>query len=210
MSFRAVFLLSLILIISLSGLRPGFSQDSGAPDPDDGILSPIEVEDALKKAMSRADREKEQKQEELTKKLKLKSEQAKADWIFSQSQKRNSELNRLVDQNWESLFEFGPRIKYDYYLRDYVYSGARVDIVKTSSLVAIHAAHLNAVEKLYVERTHSPNASDRSMFYYTVSTPIKVTFEYDGDNFVVLNIEYGDTSIDEGWPEEIKKKLMLF
>ena len=209
MFFRTLFILLLVFVMSLSGVCSGFSQDNDDTAVD-GTLSPDQVEDAFKNAMSRADREREQKQEELTSNLRLKLEQAREEWFLSQSQKRNSELNSLVDQNWEELSRFGPRIKYGYYLRGYAYSGNRIDIVKTSSLVATHTGHLNTTEKLYVERSHTPNVSDKNLFYFTVSTPVKVTFEYEQGNFVAVKTEYGDTTMDNGWPEEVKNKLMLF
>jgi hypothetical protein len=108
-----------------------------------------------------------------------------------------------VDQNWEALNPFGDPAHYNYILRDFAYEVGGGDIVKTDSLITPYKGYIELIEKLYVERYHTPDASDPSIFFYTMTTLMKVNFEYRENGFVFTNIQNLQSRLDQGWPKEI-------
>lgn len=157
------------------------------------------VKKGFEEAIQKLDAEKEKEQKRLAAELKGQLDAAVEDWINQEKKKRSRQRNTIVEQNWENLTEFGPRFHYSYYLRDYSYTVISTDIFKTTSMIGSCQAVLNVVEKLFAERYHSPDVTYPKDFYYTVTMPIKVNFEYVKDKFIITGIEYGKGSFDHGW-----------
>jgi len=175
------------------------------------LSQPESVEQAFEKAMKNIETERERKRQELISSLKMKLNLATEEWISLAKKNKNSDLNKLLQQNWEKLsktLNISP-VHYDYYLRGYDYSVTKSDILETDSLAAPYKAYINIVEKLYVSKYHSPDASDVSQFLYTVTTPITISLEYNEDKFIVTNTEYGKISLEKDWPDEEKRKIIL-
>lgn len=149
--------------------------------------------------MKKIDAEKEREYRKLAVDLRAKLDLAAEDWFMNQEKKRDEELDTLIEQEWENLSEFGPRIHRNYYLRDYSYILINKDIIKTQSIIGAYKAVMNIREKLFAERYHSPDATYPEDFYYTVTTPLRVDFEYYDGKFVVKTTEYGESSIEPGW-----------
>ncbi len=210
-------ILFLIFLVILLSFNIGFSQEIEESVKKEGEKSsavdekslPDSIRQAFEEAMKAIDSERLTKQEALATNLKSKLKLAVENWISSTRKKRRLEINKLITQNWENIPKFGRRIHYKYNLRDYAYSEDKIDIIKTESLVVPYKACLNITEKLYAERTHVSNVSDRHKFFYTVTMPFKISFEYRKDKFTVTNTEYGKESIKQGWPEELIRKLKV-
>jgi len=173
-------------------------------------LTSYDVQQAFESALRTIDINKQKEKEELIEGLRVKLNLAVDDYIAKVSRKRGSELNRTIKQNWEELSKYGPYIHYDYYLRDYAYVDIKTDIISTGSLNTPYKAYLTATEKLFVEKEHAPSVSSREKFFYTAAIPFKVNFSYQGDVCVEESVEYKQTSLDQGWPQEVISKLKLF
>ena len=199
---KQVFLsIGVILFIILA--RAAFSEENNK-----GGL-PAEIERAFEAGMKNFERDKAQTQEALTLELKERLRWAISKWVSEVKKQKDSEIGKTVDQKWELLSKVGPRPHYEYVLRDYEYLENGIDITKTESLVLPYKAEFKVMETLYVERERSPNVSDLRKFLYTVSTPIKISFDSKGDSFTLVNTEKGDTSLKQGWPEQILRKIRL-
>lgn len=168
-----------------------------------------EIEHAFERALKNVEKDKEQAQEMFASELKEKLKSSISKWISQAKKQKESELGKLVNQKWELISKSAPKIHYDYYLRDYEYQENGIDIIKTESLVVPYKAELKVLEVLYVERERSPNVSDLRKFLYTVTTPLKINFDYKGEEFVLINIEKGSTSLKQAWPEEVLRKIRL-
>jgi len=177
------------------------------PIEEEKPLTADDVQEAFEKAIKAVDAgklEEEKRTEEL---LHKRFRIAVEDWVNAARVKRAPDLNKMMDQQWEKLYDFGPYIHYNYYLRDYEYLEKGSDIIKTDSMLAPYRAYLNVAEKLYVEKYHTPDISYIEDFLYTVTYPIKVNMEYRDDKFIVMNDEYGRSSIEKGWPANVSGKL---
>ncbi len=157
------------------------------------------VKKGFEEALRKIDAEKEKEDKKLSVDLQEKFNLAVKDWLNDQKKKRNKELNTMITQQWENLSEFGPRIHYDYYLRDYSYIVINMDITKTLSIINAYKAVMNVQENLFAEKYHSSDVTYPENFYYTVTTPVRVDFEYGDGKFVVTASEYGRSSIEPGW-----------
>ncbi|MFA5156059.1 MAG: type III pantothenate kinase [Candidatus Omnitrophota bacterium] len=191
--FRTVPKFILIAIFSLLSYSVCFSQ------PFEEKPLSESVKKGFEEAIQKLDAEKQKEHKKIAAELQAKLDTAVQDWVNQQKSKRNRELNTIIEQQWENLTEFGPRIHRSYYLRDYSYTIINVDIVKTESMIGAYKAVMNVTEKLFAERYHSPDVTYPQDFYYTVTTPVRVNFEYYHDKFVVTTTEYGKGSIDPGW-----------
>jgi len=131
-------------------------------------------------------------------------------WIVQKSELRRAELNRLVDQNWEklSLTESISPVHYDYYLKGYNFSKGKSDILKSDSLTVPYKGRALVIEKLYVEKYHSPDISSIDPYFFTVTTQITLNIEFDQLTPVVTSIDYKVVSIENEAPEEIKRTRM--
>jgi len=202
----------LLLIFSLLFYGSGFSQgEKNSAKEEKAPLSQEDVKQAFENAIKTIDSERQNNQKKLTAELKAKLNSAINEWFNTENRSVEAGLNKIIDQKWELLPEFGPRIHYDYILRDYDYLETKTDIIATESLVTPYKATLNTVREIFVERTHSPNAVNTDKFIFTVSLPIKANFEYLQGNFIATSSEYtGHPVLKQGWPEEIKKKFKIF
>ncbi|MCX5686537.1 MAG: hypothetical protein NTW09_03655 [Candidatus Omnitrophica bacterium] len=189
--------------------RPGVEKQPESPAPAETgkPLTADDVQKAFEKAIKAVDAGKLEDEKILEELLQKRFQIAAEGWINAASVKRAPDLNKLMDQKWEKLFEFGPFIHYDYYLRDYEFLEKGSDIIKTDSVTVPYRAYLNAAEKLYVEKYHTPDISYIEVFLYTATYPIKVNMEYRGDEFIVVNDEYGQAIIEKGWPAHVRSKL---
>lgn len=183
----------IIAILSLLPCSPCFSQ----PVEEEPLSE--SVQKGFEEAIQKLDAEKQKEHKKIAAELQVKLDVAVQDWLSQQKSKRNRQLNTIIEQQWENFTEFGPRIHRSYYLRDYSYTIINVDIVKTESMIGAYKAAMNVTEKLFAERYHSPDVTYPQDFYYTVTMPIRVSFEYYNDKFVVTTTEYGKGSIDPGW-----------
>jgi len=188
-------------------LNTGFSQEV---EEEKQNLTAHDVQQAFEKALRSIDINKQKEQEALIGDLRAKLNLAVDDYIAKISGKRELELRKAIKQNWEELSKYGPYIHYDYYLRDYAYVDIKTDIISTGSLNTPYKAYLTTTEKLFVEREHAPSVSSREKFFYTAVTPIKVDFSYHGGECAEDNAEYEQTSLNQGWPQEVISKLKLF
>ena len=186
-------------------LNTGFSQ--GAAEEKENLTA-HEVQQAFEKALRNNEINKQKEQEKLIEDLRSKLNSAVDDYIAKITGTR--ELNKTIKQNWETLSKYGPYINHDYYLRDYAYVDIKTDIIATGSLNTPYKAYLTITEKLFVERNHPSSVSSREKFFYTATRPIKVNFSYREGECVEENIEYGQTTLEQGWPEEVITKLKLF
>lgn len=166
-----------------------------------------EIERAIEKAIKKVNKDKAQEEEALIASLEGKLKEAAGEWIAKARAQKNSALNREVEQNWELLSKYGPRIHYKYYLMDYDYPENDFDIIDTDSMLVSYKGYSKVTEMLYVEREHPAAASDVTLFFYTAATPIKINFDYKKDKFVFVNAERGELSLKQGWPEEVLIRL---
>jgi len=164
----------------------------------------------LKQLAQEIDREKEKKAQMEEEKIERMLEGLIKSWIASESAKKDKEIGRLVEQEWEWLIEDGPSIHYDYYLRSYKYKNISKDITKTGLAKSkySHKCTLKLTEELYVERLpliHVP----RSKYYYTFSTPIEIVFEYRRNNekWETVSVERSQGSLAKGWPKAVMNKV---
>ena len=196
----------IIFILSIMPLGISFPQGTNTQYN----VSSQAIENGFEKAMEKIEDEKNKEQEQLKFDLQLKLNTAVEDWISKKSDEKKWGINQFVHQKWEYLTEFGPRIHQDYYLRDYVYEIISKDIVESGSLINPYQGYLAVNEKLFVEMYHNPNASNIENYLFTVTTPIKINFQYNGSKFKPADAKYNVSNIEQGWPEEIKKKLSIF
>lgn len=167
------------------------------------------IKEAFEKALQNIEKGKEKEQQELVTELKLKLNSAVEAWIAQAKKDKSLKIDMFIEQGWEKLPGWISSAHYDYYLKDFTYQITKTDIIKTDSLITPYKAVVNLDEKLYAERSHAPSVSFREKFFYTVTRPLTISLEYDGDKFTVINTEYKDPSIEPGWPEEVKLKIIL-
>lgn len=190
---------TLFIILFLFSLGWNFCFSQGA-DPS------VEIEAAIEKAIKKVYKDKAQEEEVMVAGLEGKLKSTIKEWITKMKSEKDPQMHQLISQNWELLSKFGPRIHYNYYLRGYDYIESEADIVKTDSILGPYKGYSKITEIIYAEREHPVGASDISQFFYTVSTPIKVNFDYKKEGFIFANAERGELSLKQGWPEEMVKR----
>ena len=132
--------------------------------------------------------------------LKEKLGSAAEAWLGSAREKLVSLRDKLIHPARKELPDFPE--PYDWcYLRGYYFHEKNIDIIKTGSPTKPYAGCVNIEENLYVEKIQTPDISDIADLLYTVSTPIKLNFEYREGTFVYINEEYGRPEVRKGWPE---------
>lgn len=120
-------------------------------------------------------------------------------WLGSAREKITSLKDKLIRPARKELPDFPE--PYDWcYLRGYSFSRKGIDIIKTGSPLKPYTGYANIEENLFIEKTRTPDISDLADLLYTVSTPIKLNFEYRDGRFVYKNEEYGEPSVRKGWP----------
>ena len=197
---------SFIIILMLSIIAPvnkGLAQEEAKPENP----SPETIGEGFEKAIKKIETERQKAQEELKQTLGFKFNVATEDWLSKKKDERQRGLNQFVEQKWEDLLEFGPKMHYDYYLRDYRYEITRMDVFKTESLTNPYSGSLSVNEILFVEMYHLPSISYREDFLYTVTTPIEVKFGYQQDQFIPTDVGYAKTVMEKGWPESVRTEV---
>ena len=164
------------------------------------------IEEAFQKALKNVEQEKTKEQEELISNLKNKLNLVLQDWLSMAAKEKNPQIDSFIKQSWEQLSELKNSTYYDYYLKDFAYTLVKNDIIKTDSLISPYKAYITINEALFVERYHPAGISFREKFFYTASRPIILSLEYSENKFTIINTEYKDYSLTQGWPEEIKIK----
>lgn len=182
--------------------------ESPAPAATEKPLTADDVQKAFEKALKAVDSGKLEDEKILEELLHKAFRTAVEDWMDTAREKRAPDLNRKMSQKWEMLYEFGPYIHYDYYLRDYEFLEKGSDIIKTDSMTTPYRAYVNVAEKLYVEKYHTPDISYIEDFLYTVTYLVKIDMEYRGDKFIIVKEDRGQMSIEKGWPVSVSKKLI--
>jgi len=164
--------------------------------------------EAFQKALKNVEQEKVKEQEELISGLKNKLNLALQDWLSTAAKEKSPQINSFIKQSWEKINELKNSTYYDYYLKDFAYTIVKNDIIKSDSLISPYKAYITINEVLFVEKYHAASVSFREKFFYTVSRPAILSFEYNEGKFAIINTEYKDYSITQGWPEEVKIKIL--
>lgn len=190
---------SLFIILFLFSGRWSLCFSQGA-DPS------VEIEAAIEKAIKKVYKDKAQEEEVMVAGLEGKLKSTIKEWIAKMKSEKDPQMHQLISQSWELLSKFGPRVHYNYYLKGYDYLENEADIVKTDSILGPYKGYSKITEIIYAEREHPVGASDISRFFYTITTPIKVNFDYKKEGFIFVSAERGELSLKQGWPEEMVKR----
>jgi len=167
------------------------------PDSSGGLISES-IKNAVKEGIKESGEEKERKDAQFLSELKSKFNAKVQEWIVFSKHKRDAELNKLRHTDWDLGGLINYPVPYDYYLRGFDYSTTGADI-KTGSLLSPYKASINISEKLYVEATHSSEATDVRKYYYTLTRVIVLNLEYEQNKFTITNTDYGPFQIEYGW-----------
>jgi len=193
-----VLVLALIFLTVPSGAAPANGQQ-GKEQVKEGAFDPAQLERAVEKAIRKIERDKAFKERQFIGELKSKLNTAVQEWIFTQRQKRQSQLDKIIPQNWEIYPNAVTAGHYEYYLRDFVYLIGDSDIIKTGSVVNPYKAYFKVSEALYVEREHSSNVSYPQLYLFQVTTPIEVFFDYRDGNFFAAEVKTENAIFKKGW-----------
>lgn len=166
---------------------------------------PAEIEGAFKSAIKSLEREKAEQQKQLVSLLRKKLSAALQQWISEAKAKKETQLNRLIEQGWHKLPGALSPVYYDYYLRNYEYIFNESDIIETASIISPYKAYANITEKLYVARKYPPGTSFLEHFLYTASRPVTLNFDYDNEEFRIVDVKYGGFSLEKGWPAGVRR-----
>ena len=191
---------ALILMFLISALPASFAQETKAPQEKEEV-SLESIKKIVQDVLQDMELEKAKQQEELITKLKKNLDMATQDWITAESRNRDAELNQFLHVNWENLSPFTNPIPYDFYLRDYTYSLAKEDVLKTDSLNVPYKGYAEVTEKLYIETYYPSNIDDPAKYQYTITRQIAVNLDYRQDKFTVTNTQYKETYIEQGWQD---------
>lgn len=195
---RTVPILLLITFIYASLL----AQDSAKP-----VQPTTDVGVSFEEAMKKMEAQRAEERRVLTQKYKEKLSKAINTWISQKEIQKKSEMNEVIDQNWDKLpkeYNFN-MLHYDYYLRGYNYSIASSEIRETQSLTAPIKAQAVITEKVYAEKYHTPDISNVDPYFFTVTTAITLDMEYHQDDFVTTGTGSKIVSIVNDCPPELKK-----
>jgi len=162
---------------------------------------------ALEQALAKMEAKKDEDFKKLVAHLSEQVKQTVDKWIAQRSELRRTELNSLVDQNWEklSLIKNNSHLHYDYYLKGYDFSKGQSDILKSDSLTAPYKGRAVVIEKLYVEKYHSPDISSIDPYFFTVISHITLNVEFNQLAPTVTSVDDKVVSIENESPAEIKR-----
>lgn len=200
----------IIILLMLLTAKTGFSQDQNFNNSGGQKETGELLKEAFEKAMRNVEAEKAKVEENKRKELEASLEKGIVSWIRDAENTRRQQLNKFVPQNWwkfSKIIDIDPVPK-DYYLRDFRYAVNRIDIVKTESIANPYKASVSINEILFVELYHSPSISYRNMYFYTITIPLQVDFEYRGSEFFAFGSSAGTISISQGVPQEIEAKII--
>jgi len=128
-------------------------------------------------------------------------------WISQSEAQKKSELNDIIDQNWDRLpkeYNF-TMLYYDYYLRGFNYTVSTSEIRETDSLTAPIKAQVIIAEKIYAEKYHAPNVSNVDPYFFTVTTTITLNMEYRQDDFVITSADKKIIATENDCPSDLKR-----
>jgi hypothetical protein len=183
-------------------LTPCFAEEKAKPSV------ALETGAALEQALAKIEEKREAERKKLAAQLSAQMQQAVDKWIAQKSNQRNSELHKLVEQNWEKLAlkqSISP-VPYDYYLRGFVLTKGPSDITRTDSLLANpYKGKAVVVEKLYVEKYHSPDISSIDPYFFTVTGNFTLAIEFGQAEPLATVIDYKVVDIENDSPAEIKR-----
>jgi len=177
-----------------------------APEP----LTIESIKQAFQEAIQELDAGKKQEEEKLAAELKDNIKITACEWISAAEKGRESELDKLAHSEWNDLGKVRQPIQFpiptDYHLRNYAYILRKSDVFKTESMIAVYKGTIEITENLYIEMVHSANATSIDPYLYTATRTIAIDAEYAGDKFNISDVAYGNVLLQQGWPQEIKKK----
>jgi hypothetical protein len=165
---------------------------------------------AIEQALKSYEEKKKNEQEEVAAQLNFKLGQATEEWINLAENDKQSKLNTRLEQEWDKQenIRITTPLTYEYYLRDYNYSVADSDIVKTDSVTAPYKARVIIIEELYVEKYHHPDVSDSTLYYYTVTHKYTLNFEYRNNMFVLTDSNSKMVSKANQIPDNIRRQWL--
>jgi len=160
------------------------------------------VSEGFKKALDEVDMEKAKKEEEINTKLDSFIEK----WVNTQVLKRKSQVKNKIEQDWH--FPTMPSQPIDYYLRDFSYSVQDKNIMEIDSITFPYKAIVDIKEILYVDKGPLVGMP-RSEYQYTADIDIRIALYYNKstDKWQITDVEDVSVNLEEGWPQEIKRKL---
>ncbi|MDD5596182.1 MAG: hypothetical protein PHY94_08090 [Candidatus Omnitrophica bacterium] len=186
-------IITIFLIFFSFSLRLAFSQDTK------DSLTPELIQKSVVKAIKEEEKEKEKQRLQLESELRSKSDLVVKNWISRAKDEKSAQLNQYLHKDWDNFVKVNYPVPYDFYLRGYDYKLSKIDLFKAGSLDAPYQATAEIIEKLYLETYHPSNVIDKQQYFHTATIPIKIKLEYQGNNFLVTNIEYGQVYIERGW-----------
>ncbi|MFA5311271.1 MAG: type III pantothenate kinase [Candidatus Omnitrophota bacterium] len=161
----------------------------------------------FEQALKNIDAQKAEERNNLALKCKERFDRAVSGWLARREAQKKSQLNGIIDQNWDKLpytYNF-TNLHFDYFLRGFDYKVLSKEIEETGSLTAPIKAQAIIQEKIYAERYHNPNISSVEPYYFTVTTKITLNMEYQRDDFVITGTESKLLTIENYFPDELKK-----
>lgn len=197
-------IICLILSFCTLNFHDSFGQDAGKQTDKN------ETGIAFEQALKNYEAYKQKEQDEVAKKLNFSLNRISEEWIAQAEKNKEDLLGTRIKQNWEKLaltFPISPS-HYEYYLRGYKYNVIRNDVTKSDSITSPYKATLNIKEELYVEKNHSPDISDASPYFYTVTTVYNLNFEYKQNKLELINTDSKIIAIENTAPDEIKKRTL--
>jgi len=189
------------LIIFLAGVYPAFAQEQN-------VAVNEENRAAFEQALKNYESQKQREQAALTKRLQINLNIKIDAWLENAKREKDSLTGKRLAQNWEKLalyFPISPS-HYEYTLLDFKYSIAKNDVTKAESLSSPYKADVVINEDLYVEKSHSPDISDRLPYFYTVTTSYTLHFTSRHEEFELVNTDKRITNIANKVPDEVIRK----
>ncbi len=181
--FNAILPAAAIFLITFAGTV--LAQDV-LDKPENAKDAKVAIEQALKDY----EKEKQEKQGELTAQLNFQLGQATETWITAMEKEKDGQLGKFIEQDWDKQPRTAiilPPVRYDYYLRGYRYDVNDSDVIKTESITSPYKGVVAVKEELYAEKYHHPNTSDTKLFYYTVTSIYSLEFAYKDGEFILVN-----------------------
>lgn len=200
-TFKIIFISAIIYLASFNFLVLSFSQPMDLPKED------LESKINLQQAFNNYEAQKQKEKEELATRLNLNLNQAIDDWISLAEQDKEEKMYSLIEQKWEKLpktIALSP-FHYEYYLKGYQYYVTERNVIKTEALTFPYKAIVTVKEEIYAEQYHHANTSNRTDFFYTITTIYTLNFEYREDNFVLIKTDSTIISLKNTAPKAITK-----
>lgn len=183
-------------------LFKGYTQDASEENKEERQMTLEEIKNTFTNVINEMEAQKVQRAEQREAELRMKLNGVLEEWIESERQNRESELNKLLHNNWENILMLISPMPYDYYLRNYEYQVVDYDIIEKDYSMDYYRASAEINEQLSIERYHADAVSSIEPYLHTVNTKIKIKLSYEGERFIVKDITRGQSSIVQGWHRE--------